>query len=108
MGTFTIHGDLVEYNYAEQLMMASKARPFGVEVALSTILSTDGPREQKRHGGQVCYFDYDFRQRGCEHVVLRGNLAKFSQNEEMSLTLVQTGQRRLAEARPHDELLGIG
>ena len=37
-----------------------------------------------------------------------GNLAKFSQNEEMHFAVIQTGDRRLAEASPHDNLWGIG
>ena len=40
--------------------------------------------------------------------VLHGDLAKFSQNEDMHLALIQTGDRRLAEASPHDNLWGIG
>ena len=59
-------------------MMASKARLFGDDTALW--------------------------QSECENIVLHGNLAKFSQNEEMHLDLIQTGDRRLAEASPHDNL----
>ena len=33
---------------------------------------------------------------------------KFSENEDMHLALIQTGDRRLAEASPHDALWGIG
>ena len=99
--------DFVEYNCAEQFMMASKARLFGDDTALSAILATDDPREQKRLGRQVRHFDSDIWQQECEHIVLRGNLAKFSQNEEMRLALAQTGHRRLAEASPHDNLWGI-
>ena len=44
LSPFTV--DLVEYNCAEQFMMASKARLFGDETALSAILSTKDPREQ--------------------------------------------------------------
>ena len=44
----------------------------------------------------------------CEHLVLRGNLAKFSENEKMRPALVHTGHRRLAEASPHDKWWGIG
>ena len=40
---FTV--DLVEYTCAEQFMMASKARLFGDDTALSAILASDDPRE---------------------------------------------------------------
>ena len=54
------------------------------------------------------FFDPELWHFECEHIVLHGNLAKFSQNEEMRLALTQTGDRRLAEASPHDVLWGIG
>ena len=40
-------------------MMASKARLFGDDTALSAILDSDDPREQKRLGRQVHLFDHD-------------------------------------------------
>ena len=103
---FTV--DLVEYNCAEQFMMASKARLFGDDMALSAILGSDDPREKKRLGRQVRHFDHNLWHTECEHIVLHGNHAKFSQNEEMRLALIRTGDRRLAEASPHDNLWGIG
>ena len=89
-------------------MMASKARLFGDDTALSAILATKDPREQKRLGRHVRLFDPELWRSECEHIVLHGNLAKFSQNEDMHLALIQTGDRRLAEASPHDALWGIG
>ena len=106
LSPFTV--DLVEYNCAEQFMMASKARLFGDDTALSAILATKDPREQKCLGRHVRLFDPELWRSECEHIVLHGNLAKFSQNEEMHLALIQTGDRRLAEASPHDALSGIG
>ena len=87
--------------------MASKARLFGDDTALSAILASDDPREQERLGRQVCHFHHDLWQTECEKIVLHGNLAKFSQNEEMRLALIRTGDRRLAESSPHDKLWGI-
>ena len=89
-------------------MMTSKARLFGDDTALSAILATKDPREQKRLGRHVRLFDPELWRSECEHIVLHGNFAKFSQNEEMHLALIQTGDRRLAEASPHDTLWGIG
>ena len=100
--------DLVEYNCAKQFMMASKARLFGDDTALSAILASDDLREQKRLGRQVRHFDHDLWYTECENFVLHGNLAKFSQNEEMRLALIRTRDCRLAEASPHDNLWGIG
>ena len=89
-------------------MMASKARLFGDDTALSAILASDDPREQKRLGRQGRHFDHDLWQTECETIVLHDNLAKFSQSEEMRLALIRTDDRRLAEASPHDNLWGIG
>ena len=41
---------------------------------------------------------HELWQSHCENIVLQGNLAKFSQNNEMRLALLQNGDRRLAEA----------
>ena len=79
-----------------------------IVLALSAILASDDPREQKRLGRKVRHFDHKLWQSECENIVLHGNLAKFSKNEEMQLALIQTGDRRLAEASPHDNLWGIG
>ena len=46
--------DLVEYNCVEQLMMASKARLFSDDAALSAILASDDPRGVQRLGGRGC------------------------------------------------------
>ena len=89
-------------------MVAAKARLFDDDTALSAILASDDSREQKRLGRQVRHFDHDLWQTECENIVLHGNLAKFSQNEEMRLALIRTGDRRLAEASPHDNLWSIG
>ena len=89
-------------------MMASKARLFGDDTALSAILASDDPREQKRLGRHVRHFDHELWQSECENIVLHGNLAKFSQNKEMHLALIQTGDCHLTEASPHDNLWGIG
>ena len=75
LSPFTV--DLVECNCAEQFMMASKARLFGDDTALSAILASDDPREQKRLGRQVRHFDPELWQSECENIVLHGNFAKF-------------------------------
>ena len=98
---------MVDYTCAEQYMMASKARLFGDDSALSAILATDDPREQKHIGRQVRHFDRNLWQKHCENIVFDGNLANVSQNEDIRRALLHTSQRRLAEASPHDNLWGI-
>ena len=60
----------VDYTCAEQFMMASKACLFGYDSALSAILATDDPREQKRLGRQIRHFDHESWQQECENIVL--------------------------------------
>ena len=106
LSPFTV--DLVEYNCAEQFMMASKALLFGDDTTLSAILASDDPREQKRVGRHVRHFDHDFCQQECENSALRGNLAKFSHNEIMRLAFVHTVPTPPRRSEPHDKLWGIG
>ena len=83
--------DSVEYSCAEQFMMASKARLFGDNSTFSAILATDDPREHKRFRRQVRHFDHDTWLHDRENIAFRGNLAKFSQNENLRLALLHTG-----------------
>ena len=78
-------------------MMTSKARLFGDDTVLSAILASNFPREQKRLGRQVRHFYPALWQDECEAFVLQGNLAKFSQNEEMRVALENNGARRIAK-----------
>ena len=103
---FTV--DLVDYACAEQYMMASKARLFSDDSALSGIVCGKDRREQNRIGRQLRHFDQDLWQQQCENIVFDGNLAKVSQNEDMRRALLHTIRHRLAEANPYDNLWGIG
>ena len=76
LSPFTV--DFLEYNCAGQFMMASKARLFGDNTALSATLASDDPREQKHLGRQVRHFDAKLWRSECENIVLHGNFANFS------------------------------
>ena len=56
------------------------------------------PREDKRLDSHVRHFGYDLLQKDCEHIAPRGNIATFSQKDEIRLALGRIGERRLAEA----------
>ena len=84
--------NLVEYDCTKQFTMVSNACLFGDDLALSAILPTDDPREQKRLDRHVRHFDREFWQQECEHLVFQGNLAKSSQNEKIFLALVHNAQ----------------
>lgn len=98
----------VEYNCAEQYMMAEKARLFEDEEALAAIMETDCPREQKRLGRLIQGFDEDTWNEVALDVVTKGNFAKFSQNPQMKKWLLETQDKILVEASPYDKIWGVG
>lgn len=103
---FTLEG--VRYGCCEQYMMAEKARLFGDTTTLEAILRSASPREQKALGRKVTPFDEERWTAVCREAVYRGNLAKFTQNEELRALLLATGDKTLVEASPKDRIWGIG
>ena len=103
---FTIEG--VEYNCAEQYMMAQKAILFGDTDALAIIMGTDNPKIQKAAGRQVKGFDKELWEQNAKLYVYRANLAKFMQNVDALNWLLSTAGTTLVEASPWDRIWGIG
>ena len=96
------------YMCAEQFMMAEKARLFGDHEIATAIIGSSDPREQKKLGKKVKGFEETIWHKHRLEIVVRGNIAKFSQNEHLKQVLLGTGQRRLVEASPLDRIWGIG
>lgn len=103
---FTVDG--TEYSCAEQFMMAEKARMFGDEEMLSMILQAKQPKAMKAYGRAVRNFEKERWDSACYEIVKRGNLAKFSQNQELWDYMKNTKKRILVEASPRDRIWGIG
>lgn len=97
-----------EYPTAEHFMMHSKAMLFGDEETARKILETESPKQVKALGRSVKDFDSQLWQEHRFAVVLRGNLAKFSQNENLKDYMFSTGESILVEASPTDTIWGIG
>jgi ribA/ribD-fused uncharacterized protein len=104
--TFTVDG--VAYRSAEHWMMAGKARLFGDEEACERILAARTPAEAKDLGRLVRGFDDALWASERFELVVRGNVAKFGQDEALRAYLVGTARRVLVEASPLDRLWGIG
>jgi ribA/ribD-fused uncharacterized protein len=100
--------DGVEYSSCEQYMMHQKAIVFSDFYIASQILLTENPKEQKALGRQIQGFDKNIWDSVCLSIVYKGNLAKFSQNEDLKSELLSTGNRILVEASPLDQIWGIG
>lgn len=97
-----------EYDSTEQYMMAQKALYFKDIEAYERIMSTSNPRDQKAIGREIKGFDIPQWQMVCEDIVYTANVAKFTQNEELRQTLIESGDRIIVEASPYDKIWGIG
>lgn len=100
--------DGVQYNCAEQYMMAKKASLFKDYDALQRIMKARHPRDQKAEGRKVRGFDPDQWNAVARDVVYRGNIAKFTQNPGLWYELKRTEGMLLVEASPTDVIWGIG
>lgn len=103
---FSIDG--VRYATAEHFMMAEKARLFRDDEALARILVAPTPADAKAVGREVRGYDDAAWEAARFAAVVRGNLAKFGQNEAPRAFLLGTGERILVEASPRDRVWGIG
>jgi hypothetical protein len=105
--SFIIDG--IKYNCAEQWIMASKARLFpGNDNILNEIMTSTKPLNIKTFGRMVANFDDAVWSEKRFDIVVAGNYAKFSQNEDLKKILLDTGNALLAEASPLDKIWGIG
>lgn len=104
--TFVI-GDKT-FNCAEQYMMYQKAEIMGDREKAEIIIALDEPYEINTHGKQVKNFKQDAWENCRQTIVESGNMAKFSQNEELKQKLLLTYPKTLVEARKDSETWGIG
>lgn len=104
--SFVVDGQY--YNCAEQYMMAEKARIFGDEETRQQILSEYSQMAMKKLGRKVRNYDDTIWKEMRFDVVVKGNFAKFSQNDELRDFLISTEGKILVEASPKDNVWGIG
>ena len=100
--------DGVRYHWAEQWMMAAKARLFGDLEALTAILDADEPLACKKIGRTVRDYDDGRWSAARFDLVVTGNVAKFSQSQPLRDHLLDSGDAILVEAAPRDQIWGIG
>lgn len=96
------------YATAEHYMMAAKAKLFNDNKIFIEILKTTDPGKAKALGRQVSGFNDKIWQQQCLSIVIAGNLAKFSQHQQLADFLLATKNRVLVEASPVDKIWGIG
>jgi len=100
--------DLQTYASAEHYMMAEKARLFRDEEALARVVAARTPAEAKAIGREVQRFDPAAWSAARFAAVVRGNVAKFGQREDLAAFLRSTRGKVIVEAAPRDRVWGIG
>ena len=104
--SFEIDGIL--YSTAEQYMMSQKALLFNDNETNLKIMGSKTPKKYKQLGRQVKNFSPKLWDEKKFDIVVKGNLAKFSQNENLKQFLLNTKNKILVEASPYDKIWGIG
>lgn len=100
--------DKVLYFTTEQYMMAQKALLFGDNEVYDEILKATHPKQFKELGRAIKNFKDDIWNDNKYKIVLDGNVAKFSQNNDLKQFILKTNTRILVETSPNDRIWGIG
>eukprot|EP00301_Raphidiophrys_heterophryoidea_P019233 c4197_g1_i1.p1 GENE.c4197_g1_i1~~c4197_g1_i1.p1 ORF type:complete len:383 (+),score=95.99 c4197_g1_i1:109-1257(+) len=103
---FTI--DDVEFSCAEQYMMYRKVMLFGDEGLAKKILQTKSPKVMKSLGRKTSTWDERLWHKWRLSIVVKANMAKFGQDQDLMQCLLATGSKTLVEASPRDKIWGIG
>lgn len=104
--SFEIDG--IKYPSAEVYMMAQKAQLFNDHEMEQKIITSSNPGAAKKYGREIRNFNEDVWKQNRFEIVVRGNQAKFEQNEALKKFLLSTNKRVLVEASPVDKIWGIG
>ncbi|PTA68007.1 NADAR family protein [Deinococcus arcticus] len=100
--------DGVTYHWAEQYLMARKAKLFGDEATRARILAASTPAECKALGRRVTPYDDGVWARERFGVALAMLRLKFGQNPELRAFLLNTADAELVETAADDRIWGIG
>lgn len=102
---FTIRS--VTFNCLEQFIMYVKAMHFGDPEIATQILQEPVPQQQKLLGRQVKSFNRPEWYRKIPGWYLKGCIARYEQNPMDLKMLLATGDTRLVEASPFDDIWGV-
>lgn len=106
LASFHLNG--LEFSSVEQYMMYSKAICFKDTLKAEEIMKTNDVALIKSLGRSVSNYNDLVWQTKREKVVFDGAMAKFSQNNNLKLLLLNTGDAILAECALKDRIWGIG
>ncbi len=100
--------DKLTFCCAEQYMMYKKALLFNDLEYAQKIIECNVPKKMKEYGRLIRGLDGKIWNEHKFDIVLRGNILKFSQNEDLRDFLLSTGEKIIVEASPYDKIWGIG
>ncbi len=103
---FTFGG--ITYKTAEHYMMFHKAKFFKDEVAVEKIMATHSPKIAKQIGREIKNYDDTKWAEVRYNTVVEGNMAKFTQDNDLRNLLLSTDNKIIVEASPFDTIWGIG
>ena len=100
--------DDITFNCCEQWMMYNKAKLFGDIKNATLILNETDPKRHKELGRLVKNFDVNKWDLLADDIVYEGNIAKFTQNPDLMIKLLATGNKIIVECAPYDNIWGNG
>jgi len=103
---FTLDG--ITFSHSEQAYQYLKAILFGDMAAARLILDASDPARMRYLGKHVRGFDYNVWNKKQDDIMKRVLFAKFSQHDDLSKLLLDTGTKTLAEANSRDSYWAIG
>ena len=103
---FRVEGET--FNCAEQFIMTTKARFCGDMESEARIRQESNPVQQKRIGSRLSNLDTKLWETVAKEKIMPGMIRKFVQVQVCRDTLMNTGQRQIFEANPHDKFWGVG
>ncbi len=98
----------IEFNCAEQFMMAAKAKMFNDDEIYDLIMEAKMPNDQKRFGRKIANFDKSAWDAKAIEIVTLGNYNKFTQHAESGAALKEFEFNIFVEASPYDPVWGVG
>ena len=92
----------------EQYIVTKKAELFTDQKVVVEVALENNPFRQKQIGKKVENFDRARWETDVPSLILPGLIAKFQQNELCKKVLMESHNKRIVEANPHDKFFGAG
>ena len=104
-----VNGTMCHFHNTEQYFMYMKAIVFGDEEIAKQILADGDPKKVKALGRKVQNYDEQVWNEKRYQVMLKANVAKFSQNEDLKQLLLSQEYEGhgFVEASPYDKVWGV-